>query len=515
MQKGLIIVLAAFILLGGIFFVNHVLLGDAFSKEEAQHALYGLSLYKDLKTLDWGGFWYDTQRQMFWPFLHSWILVLFFLFFGVSYLSARLLSFVLFFATLILMYDISVRFSEKSGWKIGALSCVLALSSPLMLKYAAMNTLECLGALIFTAAFYLYTLGEERKLTIDYVLLALLFGLAIYTNYLYAYLMIPAFVVMTLGKLGPIFFGVLQLSRKGEKAAVHFFWWAYRKMVVIAVLAILIGAWFFTSAFSRKVMLLLQAIFRYSGGEASEGFWQGLVYYPKAIIEYFSFSPWLGLLIFVSLFFPFIAFRYRQMGKLYTFVWTVIILATLTVPTKAPQVIYTVAPFIFMVFSAAVFYFLENGKKYAQPVVAILLLPVLLSLPRLDELYFPRRPAESMISVLRYFRQSVPPGSPVAALINLQYLNPEGIAFHFWDWGAPVMADPIAGEDEMFRDGRYFLAAEVDPASPYQAEILDDSLYRWNAFLEEKLRAGEIREYSFRRFESLGLTAKIYEKRSY
>lgn len=512
MQKGLIIVLAAFILLGGIFFVNRVLLGDAFSKEEAQHALYGLSISRDLKTFDWSGFWYDTQRQMFWPFLHSWILAIFFLFFGASYVSARLLSFVLFFATLILMYDVSVRLSEKSGWKIGALSCVLALSSPLMLKYAAMNTLECLGALIFTASFYLYTVSEERKLTINYVFLALLLGTAIYTNYLYAYLMIPAFVVMTLGKLGPILFEVARLNRKGEKGAVHFFWWAYRKLVVFAVLAVLIAVWFFTSAFSRKVLLVLQAVFRYSGGEVIAGFWQSLIYYPSAIIEHFTFSPWLGLLMVVSLFLPFIAFRYRSMGKLYTFIWTVIILATLTIPTKAPQVIYTIAPFVFMVFSAAVFYFLENVRRYAAVGLVVLLLPALISLPRLGQLYFPPRPAESMIQVLRYFRQNVSPGSPIAASINLQYLNPEGIAFYFWGWDAPVMADPIIGEDEMFRDARYFLAAEVDPTSPYQAEILDDSLYRWNTFLEDKLRIGQIREHSFRRFESLGLTAKIYEK---
>lgn len=513
-QKGLIIILAAFILLGGVLFVNRVLPGDAFTKEEAQHALYGLSICRDLKILDWGGLWYDTQRQMFWPFLHSWVQALFFLLFGVNFITARLLSFVLFLATLILVYDVSVRFSEKSGWKIGVLSCLLMLTSPLMLKFSVMNTLESLGGFIFMAAFYVYSLSEERKLSINYVLLALLFALAVFTNYLYAYLMIPAFIVMTLGKLGPIVLEVLQLSRKGEKSAFHFLWWAYRKLIVITVLAVLVGIWFFTSGFSRKVILLQQAIFRYSGAERLVGFLPNLLYYPKVIIEQFSFSPWLGALMLASLFLPFVAFRYRQAGKLYTFIWTVIILATLTVPTKAPQVIYMVAPFVFMVFAAAVFYRLENGRGNMRIGVMILLLPALISLPQIGGLYFPARAGESMIQVLQYFRQGIPPQHSIAISANLQHLNPEGIAFYFWNWKAPVVADSIIGEDEMFRTGQYFLAVEIDPGSPYQTEILDDSIYRWNAFLAEKLALGEVREYSLRRFERLGLTAKVYEKRS-
>ncbi len=512
-QKGLIVVLAAFILLGGVLFVNRVLPGDAFSKEEAQHALYGLSIWKDIKTLDWSGFWYDTQRQMYWPFLHSWGQALFFFLFGVSFVSARLLSFVLFLATLILLYDVSVRFSEKSGWKIGVLACLLMLASPLTLKFAAMNTLETLGGFIFTAAFYLYTLSEERKLGVDYAVMALLFALAIFANYLYAYFMIAAFVVMTLGKLGPIALEVFRLSRKGEKSALHFFWWGYRKLIVITVLAVIVGIWFFASGFSRKIILLQQAIFRYSGGESMAGLLPNLIYYPRVIIEQFSFSPWLGALLLISLFLPFVAFRYRQTGKLYTFIWTVIILATLTVPTKAPQVIYTIAPFVFVVFAAAVFYRLDNGSRSMKIVVMILLVPALFSLPRIGQLYFPPR-GESMVSVLQYFRQGVPPQSPIAVSANLQHLNAEGIAFYFWNWKAKIAVDTIIGEEDLFRAGKYFLSLEIDPGSRYQAEILDDSLYRWNAFLAEKVTRGEAREYSFRRFENLGLTAKIYEKRS-
>ena len=119
-----------------------------------------------------------------------------------------------------------------------------------------------------------------------------------------------------------------------------------------------------------------------------------------------------------------------------------------------------------------------------------------------------------MVQVLNYFRQGISPRQALAASINLNHLNPEGIAFHFWDWNAPVLSDAIIGEDEMLRGGQYFLSVELDENSRYRSEILDDSLFSWNAYLQEKLRLGEIREYSRREFNGIGLTARIFEKQS-
>lgn len=64
----------------------------------------------------------------------------------------------------------------------------------------------------------------------------------------------------------------------------------------------------------------------------------------------------------------------------------------------------------------------------------------------------------------------------------------------------------------MFRGAQYFLTVEIDQNSPYQADLLDDSLLRWNAFLQDKARQGEIREVSSRPLQNVGLTAKIYQK---
>ena len=511
-QKGLIAVLLLLFVGGGCLFVTQVLGGDSFNREEAQHALYALWISKDIKAADLGAFWYDTQRQMFWPFLHSWVLGLVYLTLGISYVTTRFLSLLLFGVTLLFMYFAALRFSEKRGWQIGVLAVALALTSPLMLRYSTQNSLEGLGALIFLAAFYFYSIFEESKLTYEYLILGVLIGLSIYTNYLYAYLMIPSFVVVTIMTLEPLFAQGVKLSRSGERSALHFIWWMYRKLIVLVVLLTFVATWFLTSSFSRKIMLFLQAIFRYSGGEQNLNMGQALIYYPKIILTQLSFSPWLGLLILVALVTPLVTSSYRQVNKLYVFIWTVLLLLTLTVGAKAPQLIYIILPFIFLVFSAAVFSVVERWPKYALLLAAIVLVPALISLPLLVKPYAPARSGEKMLQVLHFFKLGVAPRYPIAAAINLPDLNPEGIAFHFWDWNAPVLTDPVLGEDELFRNGQYFLSVELDPGSPYQGEAVDDATLRWQAFLSSKLAAGEVRENSFRTFSSLGLTAKIYEK---
>jgi hypothetical protein len=104
------------------------------------------------------------------------------------------------------------------------------------------------------------------------------------------------------------------------------------------------------------------------------------------------------------------------------------------------------------------------------------------------------------------------PRYPVASAINLQHLNSEGISFYLWARNAPLLTDPAIGNDELFRNGKYFLTVTLDPGSPYQPEVLDDSIYLWNVFLADELRQGGVREFSARRFEKLGLTARVYEK---
>ncbi len=513
--KGFVLLLLVILLVGGMIFTNRILAADAFNREEASHALYALWIQRDMQTEDWEAFWYDTQRQMVWPFLHSWVLAVFFLVFGAGYDSARLLSFLFFLFSLVLVYLISNRMSERDGPKIGLLAVILALTSPLLLRYAVQNTLESMGALLFLGAAYVYMVCEERKLTLFYVLLAFLIGLSVYTNYLYAYLLLPAFLVVTLAKLGPLLVDAVKLSRKGEGAAIPFIWWAYKKLIALIVLLTLAAGWF-SFSFSRKILLLLGSIFKFSGGVEAKGAWQSLVYYPRVIIKDISFSPWLGVFLLVSLFLPLAAYRYRWLSKLFVYVWTGLLLLTLTIPAKAPQMTYIIAPFILVIFSAVVFHFLDffraKGSGLALILLIFLFLPALFSLPRAYGMLFPFRPPENMIQVMDYFNASVPEDASMAVPLNLQHLNPEGLEFYFRDRKGAVLSDPQLGEEEFYRSGEYFLTLELDGDSFYRTDVLDDSLYRWNAWLRQKAMAGGVQPYSGKRFESIGLTARIYRK---
>ena len=518
--KGLTLLLIAILLFGGLIFINRILRGDAFTKEEAQHALYGMWLAKDIQSLNVGAFFYDTQRQMNWPFLHSWLLSLFFLIFGVSYTAARALSLLLYLLSIVLIYLISLRFSNRLGPRIGIVAVLLALTSPLMVRIASENMLEGLGAFLFLAAVNTYLVCEENKITLEYIFLAILMGLSIYTNYLYAYLMIPAFLVMTLTKLGPLFYEGVQLQKKGEKKALDFIFWAYRKLIVLFVILVLAGLWFSVSL-SRKLLLFLAALFKYSGGERVEGFWAILTYYPKIIIQNLSFSPWLGFFLLLSLFVPFIAARYRIVNRLYFFVWTVLLLLTLTIPSKYPQMIYIVVPFIFMVFSAALFYVLEKveqrGFKITLAALLILLLPAAISIPQAWGLFFPNNPPQNMIQVMNYFETAVPVDAKVFIPLNLKHLNPEVMEFHFRDWKAVVSCDfPLQITDADLKSpnvNEYFMTIDISENSPYILEnALDDSLYRWNAWLAENETSGKIKLISSRRFQESGITAKVYAK---
>ncbi len=512
-ERGLVIVLVSAIIVGAILFFTQILSADAFTKEEAQHGLYGLWIYKDINALDAKAFLYDTSRQLVWPFLHSWILGIVFFTFGPSTVVARLLSLAMFLGMAVFMYFLSAHFSHKIGQKPGVTAALLALSSPLLIRFGTANMLEALGALLFLAATYLYMLCEEQKITLEYVFLAFLIGLSIFTNYIFAYLMVASFMVATIAKLGPIIVGAIKLQRKGEKAAITFIWWAYRKLIVLFVLLTLLGVWF-SFNFSRKILILANTLFRYSAGERLVGLLPNLLYYPKVIIEQVTFSPWLGILALISLFLPFIASRYTSLNKLFIFVWTSLFLLIFTLPTKSAQFLYIITPFILIIFSSAVFYFKSQVKqrnpKLTTVFFTILILPALFSLPNLFAVWFPANSASNMQDVLEYFSSTVPVQATMVVPLNLQHLNPEVVEFHMDGRAGEV----VTSMDEISSGNNYLLTIELDPDSKYHEDLIDDSLFRWNMTLRDKLMQGQIKLYSTRRFDDVGVTARVFEETS-
>lgn len=512
-SKGLIIVLLLLIISGGLILINRIFLGDAFNREEALHAIYSLWVTRDLKALDFGALWYDTQRQMVWPFLHSWLQGILFLFLGVSYVSARLLSWFFFFGIIILIYLFSNQLCTNKGPKVGVIAVILALTSPIMIQFACENMIEGLGAFLFLLTAYIYTIAEERKITVEFLYLALLIGLSIFTNYLYAYLIIPAFLVMTLINLGPLTIEAIKLRREGEKKAVHFVWWSYRKIIVLISLLVLGGTWFSVSA-QRKILLLINSIFLYSPGAEIQGVWPNLLFYPKAIVENISFSPWLGVLLLAALVLPQVARYYGGLKHLYVYCWTVILLLTLTISPKSVQMMFIILPFLFIILAGGLVYLLDQlhnlDRKLAIGLLAVVFLPTLISLPKLYSAYCPPNPGQNMITVLKYFQSVIPSGDKLVTLVNLKHFNPEGVKFYFRDWPGGVMTE---NKPEELGQNDYYITVELDQNSVYFKEVIDDSLYSWNDWLRENELTGKIKPFAQGRFDQIGLTAKVYSTR--
>ncbi|MBU0672356.1 MAG: glycosyltransferase family 39 protein, partial [Candidatus Margulisbacteria bacterium] len=420
---------------------------------------------------------------------------------------------ILFLLSVVLAYLLANKFCERLGWKVGALTAVLMLTSPLMLRFASENMIESLGMLLFLSATYMYLVCEEHREVLYYVTLAFILGLSLYTNYVYAFLMLPSFLVVTLVKLGPLTLAARRLSKKGEKVAVPFIWWAYKKLIVLGVLLVLAAGWF-SFNFSRRVALLLDVILR-SGMGQGPGWLESLVYYPRVIVEQISFSPWIGIFLLLSLFVPFVARHFEGLKKLYVFVWTVLLLATLIISTKAPQIIYIIVPFIFMIFSAVFFHWLERfwrrDKKLAWLLVLVLMLPSLISLPRIYGLYLPERTGQNMVDVLDYFKTNVPEAARFGTILNLKHFNPDVLRFHFRDRPGRILSEETLERGGLSGESVYYLTFDLDADSRYKKDLLDDSLYRWNAWLREKEINGKVGLHSSERFENIDLTARIYK----
>jgi hypothetical protein len=63
-----------------------------FGWDPAQHTLWGLLIYQDIVGGKWISFLIDTYRQVYWPFLQSWLIALSMLSFGPTAVASRLVS---------------------------------------------------------------------------------------------------------------------------------------------------------------------------------------------------------------------------------------------------------------------------------------------------------------------------------------------------------------------------------------------------------------------------------------
>ena len=137
-------------------------------------------------------------------------------------------------------------------------------------------------------------------------------------------------------------------------------------------------------------------------------------------------------------------------------------------------------------------------------------MPAVFSIPRAYGILFPQTSRQNMITVLNYYKMTVPQGKTLVIPFNLKRLNQEVVEFHFKDWPGEILVDLTF--DELGQGGKsYLLTMELDGNSYYHGDVIDDSLNRWNAWLRQHQVQGGVKLYSVRRFAEAGITAKIFE----
>lgn len=527
---GFLIVLLLATSVSCIAYFNIILPADSFHWDESHHGIYGVWLARDIKLGNWGNFWKDTHRQTLWPFFHSWILTVFFLIFGVSFQIARFSSLVIFFVTAVLVYLLSNRFLEKKyGWQTGILASLLTLISPIMIKFATENMLEGIGALVFISSIYVYFLSEEKKKWHLYIALGVLLGISVVTKYNYAYLILTSFAVVILSEV----FNVLKIAQESvakteEKSkrlieiikSSSFSHWIYKNLLIPAPALLISLSWFFSGDSGKKIQMLMWSKQVVAGRQGQlAGLFNNILFYPKAIINSYCFSPWLGFLIVLSIFIPIAFSKIRNLNKLYLFVWTCLFLSIFTIGNKMVRLIYIFIPIIFIIFSSNIFYFiekirtLENKRKILASVLFIIVfIPSLFSLGRIPKAlkFGEERKPEKIINVLEFFRDNIPKNKSFSTGISISRMSPYVFYFYFHDWKAPFFTLFQARDPNFYRT-EYLPAIEFTEDSPYKESVIDNSIENWNALIEANVKENKLELFKEKAFEKIGITAKIYK----
>jgi hypothetical protein len=516
--SGFILVLLAAIVVCAVIFSLRVVPADVFVWDEGHHALYGTMLTSDVKAGDWDLFWSHTHRQTYWPFFHSWMLTSFFLVFGASYVSARSLSLFLFFLTVILTYFIALKTDKDKGVYVAIGASFLALTSPMLVQFAAMNMIELLGTLIFAAATLLYLKADEHGETwqglVYYGLLGLSLGICMVTKYNFALALIPSIgAVMAID-----LFNDWRAMREGRVE-----WPIYRTalkyLLVLIPLLLITVCWFTSYDMDRKISMVMWTRSAHVDRGLSDVLMQNL-YYPKVVIDSFVLSKWLGFIVLISAFLSAIFFKNKPVRMMSISFILSMIITNAAVGWRLDRGFIMEIPWALILFSfmcvevvRRVSSFDQSRKRLAFAALAILLLPAVVGLLNLPKMYSLPAKSGRVQDVMDFFKTSIPAGASASAFIGGPAFSPYLFMFHFRDRGAPVLTIFNANSEEFIRS-EYFFGIKYFGASSeaYDDGIVPAEAIEWDKNLQRLRDQRYIELFMEKSFEGLKLSARIYKR---
>ena len=525
---------------------------DVFLWDESHHGFYGMQIFNDLCARDWGAFWAHTNNQALWMPLHSWFDGIFLLIFGFSYTSARLSSLFLFFVSSIFVYLIGLELSKEKGWIIGLISCVLFLTSPMMLHFATVNMQEMLGTFVMLSIIYFIVRYISVEEAWKYIGIGFFLSVMYWTKLNYA-------IQAVLG-VGLFHISMLPGIDKTKLEAINK--WLINGLLIIAGFLPLLILWWVMPPFQRKFGLGI--VLWSQGGTVffpDIGYLGRMIFYLQSLVSSYSFSFWLGLgclAAFIS------SFRFYQDKKVRLL--SLMFIANLLMVAYAANIqeryLGITVPLVFIVsayLSVGAFEKLRAREKAAIPIYVLLLFfacavgfdalsltrytkevanrsilfpiykdslnkydpPFLFGTMKRPSFTYPmdqpkkymdfkETPKSSIRDALDFFSSNIERNKSISTMISYAEISPYVIYWHFQGWGAPVMSvNDLGSNPRYFWMADNFLDIQASDNSPYYSDLIDK---RWNDVSKVLLKEGVIRLAAKKEFADIGLTAKIYKR---
>lgn len=246
------------------------------------HALLGSLIAHDVREGDLLGLAFDTYSQVYWPPLHSWLLACAFLVTGPSMVVARGVSVVSYVLLAPILFLLARIIAPRHGNVAGCLAMALALSSPGIITFAAMNMLELPGLLAIGATMLIFVLVERAHASGR---AHALLGLSVVITYLIkTHFGILVGIAIVLAKLFDVRFRLRRLLTK-------------QNLYAVLPLVLFLVVWF---AWPLKIKWTWNALVN-TPYEVAEAHGPGGLVYPGALAE-LSGSWWMSVLLWTGLF---------------------------------------------------------------------------------------------------------------------------------------------------------------------------------------------------------------------
>jgi len=515
-----------------------------FCWDEAHRSLYSLLIAKSLFAGDGTTFMEVTSSQVYWPFLHSWISALFLMVGGFNYDAARCMSLVASAASTVGVYFLGKAVAGRHGTAVGLTAAALFLLSPLVLFFAATAMAESLGTCITLMVLLAYLAAMDGNRMRLFLLAGALLALLYFTKYAYA-------VFVGLGLALSWVIGLARRSERTEHARMLARCWP----LAVGFL-VLYGLWMLSPPSMAKLRILLQRLRETGGWDFLKlGLRDRLLFYPRALLTAYTFSPWIFILYVAGIVWGFVNWRQARIRLLLLlFLANLVPMAIST--NLQERFIYTMMPALFVLSSLFLVHVWSqcNAKQRRWCVFLTLVIvagdmhkmPAYIrvagnsTLGVLNHKAPKTRPTSTFFKLARYpsswsqpanlllpenghgvaehsmedvfdfIWENTDPSIPLCAPVQLNSASP-----HLWQWHALLQNRHISTEWQP--NGFYFVSLEIDSNALYRTMINLSLIEKYSepsrVRLLDMAAKNIVRVVAEKEFSDMGMTASVYARR--